>query len=88
MAGALRLLGSERAMVVHGGGLDEITPTGPTQVAELAAGSLREYTIHPADFGIPLSSVDDLQGGDAAGNARMLRETLSGESPGPPVTPS
>jgi len=80
MAGALRLLGSQRAMVVHGGGMDEITPTGPTQVAELTAGSLREYTLHPADFGISLSSVDDLLGGDAAENARMFREILSGET--------
>jgi anthranilate phosphoribosyltransferase len=79
MAGALMLLGAERAMVVHGSGLDEITTTGPTQVAELAGGSLREYTIHPGEFGIPLSSADDLQGGDAAGNARILREVLSGE---------
>jgi len=79
MAGALMLLGAERAMVVHGSGLDEITTTGLTQVAELAGGSLREYTIHPEEFGIPLSSVDDLQGGDAAENARILREVLSGE---------
>jgi len=79
MADALRLLGAERAMVVHGEGLDEITTTGPTRVAELAGGSVREYTIHPAEFGIPLSSVEDLRGGDAAENARILREVLSGE---------
>ena len=79
MAEALRLLGAERAMVVHGEGLDEITTTGPTRVAELADGSVREYTIHPGEFGIPLSSVDDLRGGEAAENARMFREILSGE---------
>ena len=79
MAEALQLLGAERAMVVHGEGLDEITTTGPTRVAELAGGSIREYTIHPVEFGIPLSSVDDLRGGDAAENARMFREVLSGE---------
>lgn len=79
MAEALRLLGAERAMVVHGGGLDEITTTGPTRVAELAGGFVREYTIHPGEFGIPLSSVDDLRGGDVAENARMFREVLSGE---------
>lgn len=79
MAEALQLLGAERAMVVHGEGLDEITTTGTTQVAELGGGSLREYTIHPGEFGIPLSSLDDLQGGDAAENARMFREILSGE---------
>jgi anthranilate phosphoribosyltransferase len=79
MAEALLLLGGERAMVVHGEGLDEITTTGPTRVAELAGGSVREYTIHPGEFGIPLSSVDDLQGGDAAENARILLEVLSSE---------
>ena len=79
MAEALRLLGGERAMVVHGEGLDEITTTGPTRVAELAGGSVREYIISPGEFGIPLSSVDDLQGGDAAENARILLEVLSCE---------
>jgi anthranilate phosphoribosyltransferase len=79
MAEALQLLGAERAMVVHGEGLDEITTTGPTRVAELAGGSVREYAIHPVEFGIPLSSVDDLRGGDAAENARIFREVLSGE---------
>jgi anthranilate phosphoribosyltransferase len=79
MAGALHLLGAERAMVVHGEGLDEITTTGPTLVAEISGEGIREYTIHPGDFGIPLSSVDDLHGGDAAENARILREVLSGE---------
>ena len=79
MAGVLRLLGAERAMVVHGGGLDEITPTGPTRVAELGAGGIREYVIEPGDFGIPLSDIADLRGGDAPENARILREVLSGE---------
>ncbi|HVP24648.1 MAG TPA: anthranilate phosphoribosyltransferase [Methanomicrobiales archaeon] len=79
MAGVLRLLGAGRAMVVHGGGLDEITTTGPTQVAELDAGSLREYQIEPGDFGIPVSDIADLRGGDASENARILREVLSGE---------
>ncbi|HVN66101.1 MAG TPA: anthranilate phosphoribosyltransferase [Methanomicrobiales archaeon] len=79
MAGVLRLLGAERAMVVHGGGLDEITTTGPTRVAELTAGGVREYSIEPGDFGIPLSDIADLRGGDTAENARILREVLSGE---------
>jgi anthranilate phosphoribosyltransferase len=79
MGEVLRILGAERAMVVHGGGLDEITTTGPTLVAEVGEGGVREYTIHPEDFGIPLSTMDDLRGGDAAENARILREVLSGE---------
>jgi anthranilate phosphoribosyltransferase len=80
MAEVLRLLGAERAMVVHGGGLDEITTTGPTFVAELGEGGIREYTVAPADFGISLSGIEDLRGGDAAENARILREVLAGES--------
>jgi anthranilate phosphoribosyltransferase len=79
MAEVLRLLGAERAMVVHGCGLDEITTTGPTEVAEVREGAVGEYTLEPGDFGIPLSSIEDLRGGDAAENARMLREVLSGE---------
>ena len=79
MAGVLQLLGAERAMVVHGGGLDEITTTGPTRVAEVVAGGVREYSIEPGDFGIPLSDITDLRGGDAAENARILREVLTGE---------
>ena len=83
MAGVLRLLGTDRAMVVHGGGLDEITTTGPTRVAEIAEGGIREYTIDPGDFGIPLSGLTDLQGGDASENARILEEVLSGENGAP-----
>ena len=79
MAEVLRILGAERAMVVHGGGLDEITTTGPTKVAELGTGGIREYIIEPGDFGIPVSDIADLRGGDAAENARILREVLSGE---------
>ncbi|MDD1658969.1 MAG: anthranilate phosphoribosyltransferase, partial [Methanomicrobiales archaeon] len=79
MAGALHLLGTGRAMVVHGDGLDEITPAGLTTVAEVSEGGIREYTIDPVEFGIPRSSIDDLRGGDAAENARMIREVFSGE---------
>jgi anthranilate phosphoribosyltransferase len=83
MAGVLRLLGAERAMVVHGGGLDEITTTGPTRVAELEGTGIREYSIEPGDFGISLSDIADLRGGDASENARMLGEVLSGERGAP-----
>jgi anthranilate phosphoribosyltransferase len=74
----LLLLGAERAMVVHGCGLDEITTTGPTEVAEIGGGRIRRYTIHPQDFGIPVSGIEDLRGGDAQENARILRMVLSG----------
>ena len=84
LARAHQALGSKRAMVVHGsGGLDEIAPAGPTQVAELtAAGTVKSYTIQPGDFGLPESDAAGLKGGDAGLNARILRDALSG-APGP-----
>lgn len=80
LARAHKALGSRRALVVHGaGGLDEIAPTGATQVAELTAeGTLRRYEITPADFGLPDSDPAGLKGGEASTNARILRETLEG----------
>jgi anthranilate phosphoribosyltransferase len=80
LARAHKALGSRRAMVVHGnGGLDEIAPAGSTTVAELAAdGGIRSYTVTPADFGLPEADPAGLKGGDAAFNARILREALAG----------
>jgi anthranilate phosphoribosyltransferase len=79
VAEVLRLLGLSRAMVVHGNGLDEITTTGETLVSELNDGKLRKYTITCDAFGIKPASPDDLAGGDAAENARILRSVLEGE---------
>ena len=80
LARAHQALGSERALVVHGkGGLDEIAPDGATQVVELSAdGSVRNYEITPADFGLPEADAAGLRGGEAADNARILRELLDG----------
>jgi anthranilate phosphoribosyltransferase len=80
IARAHKALGSRRAMVVHGsGGLDEIAPTGSTSVAELGIdGRISTYTISPTDFGLPEADPAGLQGGDAAFNARVLREALGG----------
>lgn len=79
LADVLRLLGTERAMVVHGDGLDEITTTGETAVAELSGGTIRHYRIDPRTFGLPVATRADLMGGDAAANARILRAILEGE---------
>ena len=79
LADVLRLLAVSRAMVVHGDGLDEITTTGTTLIAELGAGIVRRYTIDPKKFGIPLATKEDLAGGDASENARILRCVLEGE---------
>ncbi len=80
LAGVLRELGSARALVVHGAdGLDEITLTGPTQVSELRDGQINTRQLHPEDFGLQTVSAWALKGGDAAYNARILREVLDGE---------
>jgi len=78
VAGVLRDVGVERAMAVHGGGLDEISTTGPTTVAELKDGAVLTYEIRCEDFGFPTASLDDLRGGDAAHNAAIVREVLAG----------
>ena len=80
LAGVLRELGSEQALVVHGSdGLDEITLTGPTQVSELRDGQVSTRQIHPGDFGLQTVSGEALKGGDADHNARILRGVLDGE---------
>jgi anthranilate phosphoribosyltransferase len=79
LARAHRALGSRRALVIHGGGLDEIAPTGPTLVSQLSEdGSLRQYEISPASFGLPEADPAGLKGGEPALNARILREALEG----------
>ena len=84
LAGVLRELGSDQALVVHGSdGLDEITLTGPTQVSELRDGQVNTRQIHPGDFGLQTVSAEALKGGDADYNARSLRGVLDGGE-GPP----
>jgi anthranilate phosphoribosyltransferase len=78
MAEALGRLGTERAWVVHGQGLDEIALSGPTQVVELHAGQIREFTVSPADAGLPESPPEAIRGGDPAENALALRALLDG----------
>ena len=83
VAEALRELGAEKALVVHGAdGLDEITVTGPTLVAEVSNGSVTEYELSPEQFGLLRHTPDGLLGGDAHLNARVLRDVLSGEERG------
>ncbi len=79
VAEVLRRLGSERALVVHGSdGLDEITTSGATYVAELSGGVVREYEIMPQDFGVNVSKAECLKGGDARENARIITDVLNG----------
>ena len=83
MAEVLGKLGCRRAMVVHGeDGMDEITTTGASHVAEWVDGEVCEYTVHPEDFGIPVGTLDELRGGDAKENARIILELLDGKKGG------
>ncbi|SSC73359.1 unnamed protein product [Ciceribacter sp. T2.26MG-112.2] len=77
-AEALRDLGLESAWVVHGSGLDEVTTTGPTQVAALKNGEITTFELTPEDFGVPTVPLDAIRGGDGEVNAAALREVLSG----------
>ncbi len=80
LAHVLRNLGTRGAMVVHGAdGLDELTLTGETKVAELRNGEISTYTLDPRELGFSLVTLDDLRGGDAEDNARLLRDVLSGK---------
>jgi anthranilate phosphoribosyltransferase len=74
----LDILGVNRAMVVYGAGLDEITTHGHTRVSELSDRGMYTYLLRCDRFGIARSSLDDLRGGDATVNARILREVLLG----------
>ena len=80
MAQTLLELGCDRAFVVHGdGGLDEISTSGPTRIAEVRNGSLREFELSPEDVGLARAPLEELRGGDAAQNAALLLGVLRGE---------
>ncbi|MDP3631635.1 anthranilate phosphoribosyltransferase [Phenylobacterium sp.] len=80
LARVLGALGSERAWVVHGGGMDEMTTTGESVVAEWRDGQARLFTITPEAVGLPRAALADLTGGSPAENAVALRALLDGES--------
>jgi anthranilate phosphoribosyltransferase len=80
MADTLAALGVERAFVVHGvDGLDEISLSGETMVAEVRNAQIRRFTLTPDDFGVPRSPLETLRGGTATENAALLRGVLSDE---------
>lgn len=80
LANVLKNLGSKRAMIVHGkDGLDEITTTDETFVAELKDDKVKTYTIKPESVGLNRSKKDDLKGGDADFNAKIALDILNGK---------
>ncbi len=83
LAQVLQRLGSETAWVVHGSdGLDEITTTGPSTVAQLKDGAVTVFEIAPEDVGLPRATLEDLRGGDAQTNAAAIHALFDG-APGP-----
>lgn len=79
LAEALCMLGLKRALVVHGSdGLDEITITGPTRIAEVRNGAVRSYEVEPEQFGLKRATLDDISGGDVTANANIIRAILDG----------
>jgi len=80
LAEALSELGLRRALVVHGrDGLDEITITGATLVAEVRDGQVRSYEVTPEEFGLRRAPLSEIAGGDAQVNADIIRRILDGE---------
>lgn len=80
LAQALLQLGLQRALVVHGeDGLDEITISGKTKIAELRDRRVRVYEVSPEEFGLTRAPLTAISGGDAATNAAIIREILAGK---------
>jgi len=82
IANVLALLGSERAMVVHGDGMDEISNIGETTIASLEDGLVSTYTVKPEDFGFERATIADIAGGTPEENARDIVSIFEG-SEGP-----
>jgi len=83
VAAVLAELGTHRAFVVHGAsGLDEISLSGETQIAELRDGSVRRFIVAPEDFGVSRAPLEAIRGGTPSENAKLIHSLLAGE-PGP-----
>jgi len=79
IAGALRELGTKHALVVHGDGMDEVSPLGPTQVIEIRDGNVTEWVIDPRKFGFGVGTPAQLAGGPPGENAAVVMRVLRGE---------
>ena len=80
MAEALGELGTDRAWLVHGSGLDEMSLHGPTEVVELDRGSIRRFSVSASDLGLTEAPLEAIRGGEPAVNAAALRQVLAGEA--------
>ena len=80
MAETLHALGTERAWIVHGAGLDELTVAGESRVVALNRGEIAEFSVVPEEAGLGRSPVEAIRGGDAAANAQALQALLGGQA--------
>ncbi|RME61242.1 MAG: anthranilate phosphoribosyltransferase, partial [Caldilineae bacterium] len=88
LARVLGQMGTVAAFVVHGTtndgrGVDELTTTGPNRVSHLHQGAVRTFELRAEELGLRPATLEDLEGGDAAANAAILRGVLAGEITGP-----
>ncbi|RHY14867.1 hypothetical protein DYB25_000807 [Aphanomyces astaci] len=72
------MMGVEHALVVHCAGLDELNPIGDAEIVEVTQNGYRRYTLTPEELGIPRCTLQDLEGGDADDNCRILRQVFQG----------
>jgi anthranilate phosphoribosyltransferase len=80
---SLKMLGARRAIVLHGQGMDEISLLGKTRIVELRDGWVTSFELDPVEYGIALAPIEALGSGDAAANATVIREVLTGREKGP-----
>ncbi|HEX7576360.1 MAG TPA: anthranilate phosphoribosyltransferase, partial [Candidatus Methanoperedens sp.] len=79
MANVLNILGTKRALVVHGSGMDEISTAGETQIVELKDGKVTKYTVTPEKLGIKRAAIADIAGGTPQENAKDIVDVLKGK---------
>ncbi len=82
LAEALGKLGCKHALVVHGGGLDEIALSGKTKISEYKEGKVKTYEISPIDFGFKISDLEEIKGGTPEENKEIILNILNGKEKG------
>ncbi|MFN2564483.1 MAG: anthranilate phosphoribosyltransferase [Gemmatimonadaceae bacterium] len=80
LAGALCELGTTHALVVHGTGLDEVSPLGPTRMVEVRGGQVHEWQLDPREYDVATATPDQLAGGTPRDNASIITAVLRGEA--------
>ena len=78
IADVLKSLGTTRALIVHGSGMDEFSPCSETLVNELQEGAIKSYTVVPEDFGLKSCRLEDIKGGDVKENTKIVQNILEG----------